>query len=847
MGNKLIFEKPAMDDLCSNIILLKGDGQVSQIEPKLKEDLRSLRSTVKDLKKKEKLISEIKDDMKSIPSLIFCLIGKTPSGNFMKDVQLEALKTLSKFIKADEYFVNAIFEKELVHLINGVALSHENLAKHVAVKILSYLTRFKERFESLDLYNPLYTFNSMLASIKGDITMKTRLAALNGIIRLSVKYKNKFVSNGIIGTLLTILNESTNTSEISLAMKCLSESADDFDVSKNLMDEHFALIVDNFLDHNDIKVRTASASTIQAICKLDEGRNSINLPTLKFLHNLSISTNTEAALSAKSALLSLCLNEVKYEYLKKKKGWIEEMIRAFYELGTLSNRKRIAGIIYQLSCECLKYTLYELYKAMQDPIMILLVDKDEEVSSQALKSLLNLSFRLDLQSGYVSIKAPTVLIEIFEKTENIEKKQECISVLAMLSITSLQLLNSTEYSSFFLASIDRNEYQISKDTVEEVEKIIKIAKVTCIAFSGEEVQTRMRDKIRFVYSQCRSPEVKIRCRAVGTLGTLALRQPLRELLQETNFFSEIMQLLRDSEIEVKSIACYAITNILSSPDNLEIWFKFDSGYVIDASNNYILSGAMQNTYLKNKKGLYANWGKEFKKNEVVKIQNMMHMDEWTLSVWFLTPLPKGLKILIQGASGTGAIIGANNEYFFIIDQKSGAEIILCSGIDKLIDKRWHHFAVSMGQDGEVSGYLDKQKSQNKTAYISEGFKYFANSKKGKNPFGTICDLRIYSKCLSVTEIENLSYKNENILDGLPDKYCEYANITDITTFLIEIIRKEGDIIKIVALQALSSLATKSSCRSSMLRNAVIAVLVDSIRSFNQQIQRYAAKCLVNLG
>lgn len=135
----------------------------------------------------------------------------------------------------------------------------------------------------------------------------------------------------------------------------------------------------------------------------------------------------------------------------------------------------------------------------------------------------------------------------------------------------------------------------------------------------------------------------------------------------------------------------------------------------------------------------------------------------------------------------------------------------------------------------------------KKSIVKEPFKYFGNDKRGKFPFGTICDFRVYQRCLTSTEIKELSVYSENVLEGLPDKYCEFANAADIPTVLIELVRTEGDVVKILALQALANLATKASCRSSMLRNSIIPALVDSIRSVNPFIREYSAKCLVNLG
>ena len=110
------------------------------------------------------------------------------------------------------------------------------------------------------------------------------------------------------------------------------------------------------------------------------------------------SPNPKLKIAAKSALLSLCLNESKLEYFKKK-GWIEGIVSSFSELSKENNLK-IVSIIYQLSTECLKYTIYDLYNAMAKPLLVLLIDEGTNVSDLALSALVNFCARLDLQTSY---------------------------------------------------------------------------------------------------------------------------------------------------------------------------------------------------------------------------------------------------------------------------------------------------------------------------------------------------------------------------------------------------------------------------------------------------------------
>lgn len=76
------------------------------------------------------------------------------------------------------------------------------------------------------------------------------------------------------------------------------------------------------------------------------------------------------------------------------------------------------------------------------------------------------------------------------------------------------------------------------------------------------------------------------------------------------------------------------------------------------------------------------------------------LKEWTVAVWFKAPLSEKNKILVQGKSGTGAIIGANKEFIYIIDKKTGVEVSIWNGLEKL-KRGWHHLAVTMNSEGEI--------------------------------------------------------------------------------------------------------------------------------------------------
>ena len=878
MGSTHSIEKPAIETLCNQIILAKADSQFSTIEPVIIATLKNIGKQIEDPGLKDSILLSLKEGRKGIPSLIFCMMwkgsavtnkaseekfGKEPQFDENNEVRKQAFKTFYKILSADKSMYRFLFDQELIGPINKICLAGKVEFKQIGVKILNFLTSIEECYSELKAFNPLYTMNSLLISRPESVNPEIRKLALRGIENLAKLCKSEFVINGVIGTLLNILHENNEQGEISIVMDCFAKSADEDSVAKNLIEENFSHLIDRFLNNPSLEVRISTAACVDGLCRLEAGRDIINKSTLKLLHELCKVPEEALRMRAKSALLNLCLNERQLNYFTHKK-WVDEIMDTFNELKTEANRDRVIKIIEQLSKDCLKYTLYHLYLALTKPLIILVQDKNDEIRSLALTSMVNLTVRLDLQPEYSQVAE--ILIKQFDKMKRMSDRVKAMTILSVLSITNQNLINESFYTNFFFSKADRSNYPFLEsdepnitesefnktekkieEQKEDIENMVKLARITCISFPSGEVQTIMNEKLKLISSQCRSMNQKIRYRAVGTLAVLASRDNLRHILHNNEFFETITLMLSDPADEVKLAACMAIKSMLLSPDGIKLWLKFDSSFVIDSSNNHTLAVAVSNKPLSKHSGLYLNWGKEFFKSETVIIPKFPPLKEWTISVWFRTPLPPGDKILVQGKSGTGAIIGANDDYFYAIDKKTGTELLLWKGL-KGLTRKWNHLCVTLDSQKRILARVNNGQTRDQKAIdLEECFKYFMNSKKGKNPFGVVCDFRVYGRFMNAKEIEELSNYNENVVFALPDKYCEYANVADIPTSLIHIVEKERNVIRIGALQALTCLATKSSCRASMLRNSIIKIIVGLIRSVNTNISKYSASCLVNLG
>ena len=80
-----------------------------------------------------------------------------------------------------------------------------------------------------------------------------------------------------------------------------------------------------------------------------------------------------------------------------------------------------------------------------------------------------------------------------------------------------------------------------------------------------------------------------------------------------------------------------------------------------------------------------------------------------------------------------------------IDEDSG--LFLDSGYDLTTYKKgWHHLAAQYDQDS-VTFYIDGVPTTKESKVLSHSFEIWCigNSPSGQDPFGTMCDFRIYER------------------------------------------------------------------------------------------------------
>ena len=174
MGNQQP-TKLSIDLLCAQIIIAKSEGQFSSSQTQIKDTLVRVKKDLSLEIVKDTIINELKTGMKGMPSIIYCLMWNKDSKEREEDaneVQLEALKVISKLVRIDDYFIALLFEHEIISTINNLAMDQEPKIRHILIKILSFLTSKEDFIDKLRIYNPLYTLNSLLASMSLKIEIK---------------------------------------------------------------------------------------------------------------------------------------------------------------------------------------------------------------------------------------------------------------------------------------------------------------------------------------------------------------------------------------------------------------------------------------------------------------------------------------------------------------------------------------------------------------------------------------------------------------------------------------------------------------------------------------------------
>lgn len=134
-------------------------------------------------------------------------------------------------------------------------------------------------------------------------------------------------------------------------------------------------------------------------------------------------------------------------------------------------------------------------------------------------------------------------------------------------------------------------------------------------------------------------------------------------------------------------------------------------------------------------------------------------------------------VLIQNFKGEGAYIQVdeNCKDLQCVCELTGRTI--SAGIDLRMEKKgWHNIVVVCNnienERGNIKFMINGKPTRDfaMDCLCLQPIGYIGNSKNGANPWGIVCDLRIYPFCLDKQRIEKLNYYETNYEFDMPDKY-----------------------------------------------------------------------------
>ena len=200
----------------------------------------------------------------------------------------------------------------------------------------------------------------------------------------------------------------------------------------------------------------------------------------------------------------------------------------------------------------------------------------------------------------------------------------------------------------------------------------RLAKLTLAGAPEEYVQTEISMKLQLIAKCCRESSIRdnakvefestrgenkneddttsrednkpepeyVVAKAVGTLSKIAKNHKIRDNLNKYALIEETIELLAHKHPSVGSQAAVALHNFLESPNGLNIWLKYDSMSGADCAMNHITRINGQIRLLPQGKGKFTNWGAEIKQNDSIEVKTVPAMENWSIGVWFIHPVPK---------------------------------------------------------------------------------------------------------------------------------------------------------------------------------------------------------------
>lgn len=702
-----------------------------------------------------------------------------------------------------------------------------------------------------DTVSQVTSTGSEMIHIKEEIS----LLAMTALFHLAKSHAKKVIENGSINSLIELLMKDpqnisiTQLRTVSLCIEVLSCLCSITAVRNRLLSAEVVAQITAKLNH--VELQMSVCELISNLCRDEESRVYMksNIPILL---DLARQTVGKLALKARTCLVCVCFCDENFEWLERLNK-LDLVKQAMLELNTPEVRYEVANTLERLSTEASIFKQPKLLVEILEPLVKLL-DYDDEliILSKATEAIMRLSIRTDMQKHVNEAGATKKLLRIAKKYMPKSSKssiEEVIVKCIQNTICILCLLTNHFSNSWLLVNRSYIKTLRSVSSMEGDFSIqAEMATITLCSVPEPYSSNSIREKLKHALTGTKSSSSEIVLKAVGVLSILAAEDKNRIPLNRLKGIDTIVALLETSDAGIAGQAAQAISNLLVAPENLELWLKLDTQNICDAANLHIPVRASVGSMSSNR--IYEHWGHTFNIGDVIEIQDMPFMEEWTLAFWFLMPIiDTDLQVVVQGHRGVGAILAIINSIFCVIDERSVVHPLVDIKSYKL-KNGWHHFALVFSKSTGITAFLKGKEvftEGSRSIHFSQRMRYFANASEAASPFGTLADIRVYKTELSKMEVEAISKKTKNVVDGLPDRMAEYVNLANGVNMLYRIFIKNENQTKLPVIYALANLATKASLRGSIIRSNFLPLIVSEINSINQSIRFHASRLLVNLG
>eukprot|EP00743_Colponemidia_sp_Colp-15_P010200 GILK01011208.1.p1 GENE.GILK01011208.1~~GILK01011208.1.p1 ORF type:complete len:824 (+),score=157.38 GILK01011208.1:80-2551(+) len=752
----------------------------------------------------------------------------------------EAAKALS--IIADSPKISSVFVQcGGIYPVVMLGLSTEISTQLQSARLMATLARYKESRKALRDAQALNALVIMALAIKTDVQHEAVRAI--GNMSIDSELQSDIIDAGALRPLLTLLS-SKHPGTARQAIRAIANLAEDINNQKKIVQEGGLIYIVRLLRSKDTDLHRDAARAICNLARLMENQSKIRLTgAITALIDLA-KTRNDAGIAASAALLQLCYHDLNQEEILKNKGL--ELILQIVKTSDIDQLRASSTNLSYFAQEAPSAKQQQIILALIGPVLSLVAHRDPIVYKMAVRSLSHFSLRSDCQREIVLQDGVRVLIER-ARTAGIEDivKLECVRTLTNLALCleTHDQLRATNYIDFFL------ELQHSTNSDISAEARLALGNLPNAVESADPT-----DLLMFFVTLCESPDIHIQCKATGALANLAAQHQIRDTVA-IKALDVIINMTGSSAVSVRREAARALANITRQPDGLICWLKFDSPLAsVDSSCNLYPAVSGNPQRLPAKKGLHGNWGAMFASSDAIFLQKdglsvagkKGQPPEWTVTVWFIAPLPNTGRwhTLLQSCHGVGGqiVVHSNQkEVGFFDDSKDGSFVSMGIDVSKL-QAGWHHLAVVAGKS-RTTFYIDGERKGSTGSQCVGDFFSVGNCVDGNEPFGTICDFRIYPHCLDPADIKTIfRYKTE----PLPDLYCRMVMERGGVPPLVDILKCGVAGAQIPAARALCCLATYVPCRVQIIRCGGLVELAGLVNSPVPELAREAMRALVFL-